>query len=74
MEMSISLCKPEFWIDVEARKKPGSYEAGLQLLNRTRNSNEPGSCEEGATVHQTNLNLTRIFGHWTNGCSTNLEL
>ena len=34
MEMSISLCKPEFWIDVEARKKPGSYEAGLQLLNK----------------------------------------
>ena len=65
MEMSISLCKPEFWIDVEARNKPGSYEAGLQLLN------EPGTLINPHPVKKERQYIKRI---WTKPGSFDIGL
>ena len=73
MEMSISLCVAEFWVDAEARNEPGSFNAGLTADQRTRTL-KPRSSEDGATVHGKDLNSTWIFGSWTNSCSTNPEL
>ena len=39
MEMNISLCVAEFWLDAEARNEPGSFEAGPELLNEARTLN-----------------------------------
>ena len=68
MEMNISLCVSEFWLDAEARNEPGSFEAGPELLNEARTLNpnplkkerqhikriwtEPGSFEAGPTTVQ----------------------
>ena len=36
MEMNISLCVAEFWLDAEARNEPGSFEAGPTTVQRSR--------------------------------------
>ena len=82
MEMNISLCVAEFWLDAEARNEPGSFEAGPELLNEARTLNpnplkkerqhikgiwtEPGSFEAGLRAAQ----RTRISKPWSSGDGT----
>ena len=55
MEMSISLCVAEFWVDAEARNEPGSFNAGLTADQRTRTL-KPRCSEDGTTAHGKDLN------------------
>ena len=82
MEMNISLCVAEFWLDAEARNEPGSFEAGPELLNEARTLNpnplkkerqhikriwtEPGSFEAGPTTVQ----RSRISKPWSSEVGT----